>query len=109
MGIQFVALHHIERNSTMSKKQLSRFVVDGSRIGHEAGDAKQCAHNSHRKHGGHVAFTACHVAGSIEARQRQATRVVQTVYEIETAQGEALQLMILNDFLQSCIDTVVTG
>ena len=88
----------------MGKQHLACFRVDGCGVGLETTYTRQRLGNLHGEHGRNISLATSHDTLGIELGQGQTTRVVDSRQQVETANGEALQLIPLHKLAQRIID-----
>ena len=93
----------------MGEQHFACLWVDGGWIGLETADAKQRLGDLHGEHRRDIAFATCYNTLSIESRQSQTTSIVNCRQQIETTDGEALQLVLLNNRFQGIVYLIGNG
>ena len=93
----------------MGEQHFACLWVDGGRVGLETADAKQRLGDLHGEHRRDVPLATSHNTLSIELGQSQTACVVNSRQQIETTDGEALQLISLNNRFQGIVDLFSNG
>ena len=109
MGVQLVALHHVQRNGAVGKGHRCAVGVDARRIGLKTANACQSIDDGHGEHGGNIALAAGHDTLGVKSCQGHAARVADSGEQVEATQREPREVVALHNGLQGFVDFQCAG